>query len=93
MRLLPVIVAIALILSGGALSGWPRSFAAELPWLDPNWLQAHVGEDAAAAKCKATFVAQICTMRRVIATIGAAEASAYFNPVERALVRPWEKNT
>ena len=29
---------------GGALSGWPRSFAAELPWLDPDWLQAHVGE-------------------------------------------------
>jgi hypothetical protein len=54
--------------------------------------QANVGEDAAAAKCKATFVAQICTMSG-IATIGAAEASAYFNPVERALVRPWEKNT
>src|SRR5689334_11503964 len=29
---------------GGALSGWPRSFAAELPWLVPDWLQAHVGE-------------------------------------------------
>jgi hypothetical protein len=29
---------------GGALLGWPRSFAAELPWLVPNWLQAHVGE-------------------------------------------------
>jgi hypothetical protein len=43
--LLPAIAAIAsLIMTGGALSGWPRSFAAELPWLDPNWLQAHVGE-------------------------------------------------
>jgi hypothetical protein len=29
---------------GGAVSGWPRSFAAELPWRLPNWLQAHVGE-------------------------------------------------
>jgi len=29
---------------GGALSGWPRSFAAELPWLVPDWLQDHVGE-------------------------------------------------
>jgi hypothetical protein len=38
-------VAIAsLIMIGGALSGWPRSFAAELPWLVPEWLQAHVGE-------------------------------------------------
>jgi hypothetical protein len=27
-----------------ALSGWPRSFAAELPWLVPDWLQNHVGE-------------------------------------------------
>ena len=43
--LLLAIVAIAsLIMIGGALSGWPRSFAAELPWLDPDWLQAHVGE-------------------------------------------------
>jgi hypothetical protein len=43
--LLPAIVAIAsLIMIGGALSGWPRSFAAELPWLDPDWLKAHVGE-------------------------------------------------
>src|SRR4029453_17137070 len=43
--LLLAIVAIAsLIMIGGALSGWPRSFAAELPWLDPNWLHAHVGE-------------------------------------------------
>ena len=43
--LLLAIVAIAsLIMIGGALSGWPRSFAAELPWLDPDWLKAHVGE-------------------------------------------------
>ena len=43
--LLLAIVAIAsLIMIGGALSGWPRSFAAELPWLVPDWLQAHVGE-------------------------------------------------
>ena len=43
--LLLAIVAIAsLIMIGGALSGWPRSFAAELPWLDADWLQAHVGE-------------------------------------------------
>ena len=43
--LLLAIVAIAsLIMIGGGLSGWPRSFAAELPWLDPDWLQAHVGE-------------------------------------------------
>src|SRR5215510_4044315 len=43
--LLPSIVAIAsLIMTGGALSVWPRSFAAELPWLDTNWLQAYVGE-------------------------------------------------
>jgi hypothetical protein len=27
-----------------ALSGSPRSFAAELPWVVPAWLQAHVGE-------------------------------------------------
>ncbi len=43
--LLLAIVAIAsLIMIGGALSGWPRSFAAELPWLDADWLQVHVGE-------------------------------------------------
>src|SRR5262245_65483680 len=29
---------------GGALSHSPRSFAAELPWLVPAWLQAHLGE-------------------------------------------------
>ena len=34
----------SLIMIGGALSGLPRSFAAELPWAVPNWLQAHVGE-------------------------------------------------
>ena len=46
--LLLAIVAIAsLIMIGGALSGWPRSFAAELPWLVPDWLQAHVGEGEA----------------------------------------------
>jgi hypothetical protein len=38
-------VAIAsLIMISGALSGWPRSLAAELPWLVPDWLQDHVGE-------------------------------------------------
>ena len=43
--LLVAVVAIAsLIMIGGTLSGWPRSFAAELPWLVPDWLQAHVGE-------------------------------------------------
>jgi hypothetical protein len=43
--LLLAIVAIAsLIVINGALSGWPRSFAAELPWLVPDWLQAYVGE-------------------------------------------------
>jgi hypothetical protein len=43
--LLPAIVTVAsLIMFGGALSGWPRSFAAELPWLVPDWLQGHVGE-------------------------------------------------
>ena len=48
MRLISVLLAIvaiaSLIMIGGALSGWPRSFAAELPWLHPDWLQAHVGE-------------------------------------------------
>ena len=39
--LLPNIVSLR---SFVALSGWPRSFAAELPWLVPAWLQAHVGE-------------------------------------------------
>ena len=34
----------SLIMIGGALSGLPRSFAAELPWAVPDWLQAHVGE-------------------------------------------------
>src|SRR4029453_6552487 len=29
---------------GGVLSGWSRSFAGELPWIIPDWLQAHVGE-------------------------------------------------
>jgi hypothetical protein len=43
--LLPAVVAIAsLVVTGGDLPGWPRSLAAELPWLDPNWLQVHVGE-------------------------------------------------
>ena len=43
--LLLAIVAVAgLILLGVALSGLPRSFAAELPWVVPDWLQAHVGE-------------------------------------------------
>ena len=43
--LLLVIVAITgLILLGVALSGLPRSFAAERPWVVPDWLQVHVGE-------------------------------------------------
>src|SRR6187431_571436 len=43
--LLLALVAIAsLIMIGGALSHSPRSFAAELPWLVPAWLEAHVGE-------------------------------------------------
>ena len=43
--LLLAIVAIAsLIMIGGALSGLTRSFAAEVPWVVPDWLQAHVGE-------------------------------------------------
>ena len=41
--LLPI-VAIALIMIGGALAGLPRSFAAEVPWVVPDWLQTHVGE-------------------------------------------------
>ena len=47
MRLRSLLLAIAiasLIMIGGALSGWPRSFAGELPWLDADWLQVHVGE-------------------------------------------------
>jgi len=48
MRLRSLLLAIVAIASlnmiGGAFSGWPRSFAAELPWLDRDWLQAHVGE-------------------------------------------------
>src|SRR4029078_2347074 len=42
--LLASVASATLTMIGGALSGWPRSFAAELPWLDPDWLQAHVGE-------------------------------------------------
>ena len=43
--LLLAIVAIAsLIMLGGALSGLTRSFAAEVPWVVPDWLQARVGE-------------------------------------------------
>jgi hypothetical protein len=42
--LLAIVALASLIMIGGALSGWPRSFAAELPWLVPDWLQAHVGE-------------------------------------------------
>ena len=43
--LLLIIVAITdLILLGVALSGLPRSFAAERPWVVPDWLQVHVGE-------------------------------------------------
>ena len=43
--LLLAIVAIpSVIMIAGTLSGWSRSFAAELPWIIPDWLQAHVGE-------------------------------------------------
>jgi hypothetical protein len=43
--LLLVLVAVAsLVTIGGTLSGWSRPFATELPWLIPDWLQAHVGE-------------------------------------------------
>ena len=41
--LLPI-VALALIMIGGALAGLSRSFAAEVPWVVPDWLQTHVGE-------------------------------------------------
>ena len=34
----------SLIVIGGALSGLPRSFAAEVTWVVPDWLQTHVGE-------------------------------------------------
>ena len=42
--LLAIVASATLTMIGGALSGWPRSVAAELPWLDADWLQAHVGE-------------------------------------------------
>jgi hypothetical protein len=34
----------SLIIVGAALAGSPRSFASELPWDVPDWLEAHVGE-------------------------------------------------
>jgi hypothetical protein len=34
----------SLIMIGVALSDLPRSFAAERPWVVPDWLQVHVGE-------------------------------------------------
>jgi hypothetical protein len=40
--LLAVVAIANLIMIGGA--GWPRSFAAELPWLVPDWLRTHVAE-------------------------------------------------
>jgi hypothetical protein len=42
--LLAIVAISSLIMIAGASSGWPRSFAAELPWLVPDWLQAYVGE-------------------------------------------------
>jgi hypothetical protein len=42
--LLAAVAIASLITIGGALSGRSRSFAEELPWLVPNWLQARVGE-------------------------------------------------
>ncbi len=43
--LLLAIVAIPSVnMIAGTLSGWSRSFAAELPWISPDGLQAHVGE-------------------------------------------------
>jgi hypothetical protein len=41
---LAIVAIVSLITFSGALSGWPRSFAEELPWLVPDWLQSHVGE-------------------------------------------------
>jgi len=73
--LLPAIVA-SLIMSGGALSGWPRSFAAELPWLVPVWLQAHVGEGeghippAVLQKARALYLKKVSE--------GAVNNSCYF---------------
>ena len=42
--LLAIVAIASLIMIGGALSGLPRSFAAEVPWVVPDWLQTHVGE-------------------------------------------------
>ena len=42
--LLAIVAIASLIMVGGALSGLPRSFAAEVPWVVSDWLQAHVGE-------------------------------------------------
>ena len=44
MRLRLLLLNIVSLVIVVALSGWPRSFAAELPWLVPVWLQNHVGE-------------------------------------------------
>jgi hypothetical protein len=41
---LAVVAIASLIVVGGALAGWPRSFASELPWIVPDWLNARVGE-------------------------------------------------
>jgi hypothetical protein len=41
---LAVLTIASLITFSGALSGWPRSSAEELPWLVPDWLKNHVGE-------------------------------------------------
>ncbi len=67
--LLLAIVAIAgLIMIGGAFSGWPRSFAAELPWLDPDWLQAHVGEGegqiapVVLQRARALYLKKVCAL-------------------------------
>jgi hypothetical protein len=43
-RSLLLAIVATLIMIGGALSDCCRSFAAELPWLVPHWLQAYVGE-------------------------------------------------
>jgi hypothetical protein len=42
--LLAIVAVPSVIMIAGTLSGWSRSFAAELPWIIPDWLQAHVGE-------------------------------------------------
>jgi L,D-transpeptidase catalytic domain len=39
-----LLAVVSLIVIGGIVLGWPGQSAAELPWVVPAWLQAHVGE-------------------------------------------------